>query len=70
MVPFEVGLINKYWASRQEIADLKAENARLRAALEKYGRHDDTCDAEKFRAVWSPERHCDCGYSAALEEQP
>jgi hypothetical protein len=46
---------------RHEEDALRAENERLRAALEKYGRHVAVCETR----YWSGE--CNCGLHAALE---
>ena len=47
----------------KEIVELKAENKRLREALEKYGDHSKECHDEKYPEAW----HCICGYEQALK---
>lgn len=45
-------------------AALRAENARLREALEKYGKHLEHCDVDD---LFIP-KPCNCGLTAALQE--
>ena len=44
---------------------LRADNARLSEALEKYGRHEYGCTA--IGAYRAPGTSCDCGLTAALK---
>ena len=47
------------------VLELEAENARLRAALEKYGQHLPSCATtlNTYRRNGPPKK-CDCGWSA------
>jgi len=49
-----------------DLARLQAENAKLKAALEKYGYHMDSCLGGAIISgnEWSK---CTCGYDEALE---
>ncbi len=47
----------------KEHEEIKAENKRLREALEKYGDHSKECHDEKYPEAW----HCICGYEQALK---
>jgi hypothetical protein len=47
------------------IAELEAENARLREALNVYGEHSRECRARS----WGDE-HCDCGFAAVRSVRP
>lgn len=50
------------WLAADEIERLRAREARLREALERYGVHDDSCDALKFG-------ECNCGYVADAADE-
>ena len=45
------------------IAQLEADNVKLREALRRYGKHDSRC-GENVACI----RHCDCGFYKALGE--
>jgi hypothetical protein len=47
-----------------EIARLRAENERLRAALEQYGRHEEGCEPEPWHGKGPA--LCSCGLAEAL----
>ena len=53
-------------SAEQECGELRTENVRLRAALDRYGVHEDGCEA--MHEPDNEPRHprCDCGLSAEL----
>jgi len=59
---------------RERIAELEAENLRLREALENYGTHGPKCMAGYYNdrpdgfGPFIPKGPCDCGLADALKE--
>lgn len=62
-IPFST-VLEERTAFEQRIAELEAESTRLRASLERYGQHAETCPA--YPAGSGKVARCTCGYHAAL----
>lgn len=61
----DVGLGSAFASRTTSCADMKAENARLKEALEKYGKHL-SINAMHCQKRTSPEMICNCGFEQVL----
>lgn len=54
------------WVRFSDYESIALRERLLREALQKYGQHDDTCQAHPDMLI---HKECTCGYSAALAQE-